>query len=83
MTLPYIIKNPLNVKEELNKFYKERGYTHCLRCKRKLTDPNSMFRRHGLVCYKKAKKNNKIIQLDLTFNKKNIHFNSNEDVKAK
>lgn len=69
---PYKITNLLNIKTELKEFYNNLGYCNCLRCKKKLTDPNSMIKRFGPVCYKIVNKNNKIIQLDLTFNNKSI-----------
>lgn len=60
----YRIRNKLNKKKELTKFFKKKGYTRCRRCNRKLTNPDSMLKRYGKVCFIKE---NKITQLDLTF----------------
>lgn len=80
---PYRITNKLNIKKELKDFFNKKGYNHCKRCNKKLTDPNSMLRKYGLTCYNEIKENNKIIQLDLTFYFKILDFKNDERVKVK
>lgn len=61
MPFKYRIRNKLDKKEELRKFYKKKGYTKCKKCGRKLTHPDSMLRQMGLTCYKKT---NQVKQLN-------------------
>lgn len=56
-------------KEYLRNFFKKRGKVKCLICGRKLTNPDSMLREHGPVCWKKIN-SDKSVQIDMNFNKK-------------
>lgn len=49
----YPIENKLDRKQVLRDFYIKKGQDKCLRCNRTLSDPNSMKREYGKICFNK------------------------------